>query len=273
MNKVYLREIAFLRVEDVEQFLNYLYNPKTQLNKIREYLDILAEAQIQEQRQKGVPEKDIKVTVRYPNVSSKSYTFYYCLFEILWETACKISELNNLRVENIDLDKKQIKIYKRIYKISDKLCEKLNILFYRLNLKPNDLIVNRYWGANSERIERKEVSVQALSKYMKRHFKYCWYFDREIDPKYLTQRAHPYVLRHTKAVQLISAGMTREELTKFLGLSDIRLVECYYKYAATQINITMEDIEIQDNISNSRSSVNIIGNNQVTNYGISGLEF
>ncbi len=156
-----------------------------------------------------------------------------CIFELLYSTGLRVSELSDLKINDIDLKERSIRVMgkgskERIVYFGDyafKLCEEyLNIRGYFLKKGEIEyLFINKIGG---------KLSRQSIEGIIER-----------ISKKYsLNHKFSPHTLRHTFATHLLDEGADIRSVQELLGhenldtteiythVSNERLREAYLKY-------------------------------------------
>jgi integrase len=149
-------------------------------------------------------------------------------FLLVYETASRVSEALEVRFGSLDLDSSRIKLPNlkqrkqnsfRVIKISDRL--KAMIL--------------------QEQLERKATSDEYILKsrdrttYNKAFIKYATKISLD------RSRAHPHVLRHSRAIHLLDSGSNIVLVSKVLGHSSLKSTLIYLKYSNAEIDRALDE--------------------------------
>ena len=153
--------------------------------------------------------------------------FYKMAILLLYETGARIEEARNIKFMDLDPATKRIKVLTlkqrrknqifRYLKISDKLLAL--ILHYRLtnNMQDSDFIL-------AQKTAREAITKAGFS------LKFKKIVEITLGKDYL-DRAHPHILRHSRAIHLLDAGMNIKLLQNFLGHNNIINTLIYLKYS------------------------------------------
>lgn len=136
------------------------------------------------------------------------------IIEVLYSTGCRVSELTNIKISDVDFTNRTVKILGK--------GNKENIVF--LNSK-SLLCIKEYLQSRTDNVDilvystRKKhgLSVASIQEIVKRISK-----DANI-----TKNCTPHVIRHTTATIALKRGMTIEEVSKMLGHSSIETTMIY----------------------------------------------
>lgn len=126
----------------------------------------------------------------------------YLMFNTLWELALRVSEVANLRIEHIDFNSKMVKIYsdktnkERPLPLSDGLIREIRLF---IGSRKSGLIFD---------IKRKQI--YNLSKQ---------YFG-----------INPHAIRHSRAIYLVTHGVSVETTRRVLGHSRLDITQIYLDY-------------------------------------------
>ena len=146
------------------------------------------------------------------------------IIEILYSTACRVSELCNLKLSDVDYDEKIIKILgkgskTRIVPLGNFLAEKLDeYLIHRsdINISLPYLILSK----SNKKIDRTAVF---------RVIKKC------TSLLGVSKDIHPHSLRHSAATHMLEAGCDLRIIQEFLGHSSISTTQIYTKISGQHL--------------------------------------
>ena len=126
-----------------------------------------------------------------------------CLFELLDSTACRISEIDNIKLEDINWQEQSIVVTgkgnkQRIVYFSTKA--KLHMMAYSGERKEGYLFI-------SDKAPHQHIKVRALQLIL----------SKIKDRAGVTERVHCHKFRRTQATYLLNSGMTIQGVQKILG--------------------------------------------------------
>jgi len=200
----------------------------------------IIEAEVIEQKQLTKRKHEIKTVqakdeeVSYLSISELKSLLEVCssshrlAFLLMYETASRVSEALEVRFSSLDLDSSRIKLPNlkqrkqnsfRVIKISNRL--KAMIL--------------------QEQIERSASSGEYILKsrdrttYNKAFIKYAIEIGLE------RSRAHPHVLRHSRAIHLLDSGSNIVLVSKVLGHSSIKSTLIYLRYSNAELDRAVDE--------------------------------
>lgn len=143
---------------------------------------------------------------------------YKLITEILYKTGTRISELVNLKIEDIDFEKRRVTITgkgkkQRTIYIDDKLLKK----------------IKDYTDSSHGRLFNiTPAAVQA-------------YFRKTREKAGLSKRVTPHVLRHTYATRLLELGMDIRLIKELLGHSNINTTQIYTRVTESRLRKELEE--------------------------------
>ncbi len=172
--------------------------------------------------------------------NTKKSQRYYLIIRLLYSTMARVSELCNIKINDIDFNKGYIRLRgkgnkQRIVPVDNRTLEIFKeYLKDRISYDPEDfLLVNTRYQKLSPRI------VQADIKSIKEK---CGFSDSKI--------VTPHVFRHTGATHLRRSGMDISELQDILGHSSPNTTRIYAKNDITKLKqsySTMHPLNNSDN--------------------------
>ncbi len=135
------------------------------------------------------------------------------IFETLYSTGIRVSELVGLDVEDVDLIGNMIKVYgkgkkERVVPIGDKACEAIGAYLDARNKKAEALFLNRTGGRITDRSIR-----NIINKHIKRAA--------------LEQKVNPHMFRHSFATHLLDHGADLRSVQELLGHVNLSTTQIY----------------------------------------------
>lgn len=128
-----------------------------------------------------------------------------CLFELLDSTACRISELDNIKLDDINWQEKSIKVTGKGNK------ERIVYFSTKAKLHIQEYITTRIGESDylfiSDKAPYKQIKTRALQLIIKR-------IKNRTD---ITERVHAHKFRRTQATRLLNSGMTIQGVQGILG--------------------------------------------------------
>lgn len=217
LDKLYKNKSIARMVSSTRSFYNYLKNnniidsnifnrvknPKVE-KKLPNYLNILEVEELLDHFKSDDP-KDIREEL---------------IFEIIYSTGIRVSELSNLKMRNIDFNNKQIKVMgkgskERIVFYGDVLSKLLNLyltssrpIYENIDNKNDYLLINNK-GAR--------LSVASIEKYL----------DDLLKRLSLSHRVTPHELRHTFATHMLDNGADLRTIQELLGHESLKTTQIY----------------------------------------------
>jgi len=162
------------------------------------------------------------------------------LLLLLYETAARVSEIVNLRVSDLHLDRPECYVKlsgkgkkERIVPLVDKLPAILHtyVQEYPASLGTDILFYSMHRG------RPEGLSVRSVEAILKQYAETA----RIQDPT-LPQKTHPHMLRRSKACYLYQHGMPLEQVSTLLGHSQIETTRIYAKPSLQQLRSVIEKI-------------------------------
>lgn len=236
-----LRNYNYLNMSKdiIMEYLKYLDNLKYQnksisrmLSSIRSFYNYLEEVK--------VINNNIFLSIRNPKVSKKLPNYLSiveienildsmkednnkdirdkCLFELMYSTGLRVSEVSNIKIKDIDLKEKSIRVLgkgskERIVYFGD-VC--LNYIDKYLNIR-NEFIKNSdieylFINDNGEKLSRQSIEY-IINKIMKKSL--------------INHKMSPHTLRHTYATHLLDNGADLRSVQELLGHDNLNTTEVY----------------------------------------------
>ena len=174
-------------------------------------------------------EKEIKQLLELPNLSEKNETWIL----LLYTPALRVSEALNVRVKDLNLEKKEINVAggkKRAKNDIEPVPCNLQVLRQikryaeRNDLKPSDYIM----FSNQGKQARREWVYRALNKLCK---------EAGIDKKVGT-----HTMRRSRATHLLNRGIPLEQVSKYLRHKNLSTTMEYLKITTADIQRKIEEL-------------------------------
>jgi site-specific recombinase XerD len=245
-------EIKNLKRETVENYLNWLEREKNSspatrnqrriaMNTFFKYLQyenpgcVLLCQQIL-----SIPKKvDRRQTIRYlskqaieeilkkPNLTNRKGRRDFAILSLMYEAAARVSEITDLRVSDLRFDKNGGVV--RLLGKGGKsrivpLINDVSVFFrkyieeesrYRPHLSSDDPL---FCNSSKDKLTRAGVAY-ILDKYAREV--------QQIKPDLINERVYPHILRHSRAMHWLEAGMDLQYIKDLLGHVDITTTEIY----------------------------------------------
>lgn len=166
----------------------------------------------------------IKLILEQPNICSAKGRRDLTLLSVLYDTGARVQELIDIKVCNVILDSPAVIVLTgKGNKVRRVPLMKNTVVLLQSYLSENDL--NKQWKnqyplfTNNQHSKlTKEGVAHILNKYVK--------LARDISP-IVPEHVSPHVLRHSKAMHLLHAGVNLIYIRDFLGHVDIKTTEVY----------------------------------------------
>lgn len=217
LDKLYKNKTIARMISSTRNFYNYLEsnniveynifnrvkNPKVE-KKLPNYLNILEVEELLDHFNSKDP-KDIREEL---------------IFEIIYSTGIRVSELSNLKIKNIDFNNKQIRVMgkgskERIVFYGDVLSNILDI--YLKESRPTYVDINNindYLLINNKGCK---LSISSIEKYL----------DDLLKRLSITHRVTPHELRHTFATHMLDNGADLRTIQELLGHESLKTTQIY----------------------------------------------
>jgi integrase/recombinase XerD len=162
-----------------------------------------------------------------------------CILEMLYSTGLRISELSNLKLENVTIDESLVKVMgkgskERIVPLNDITTEYLKK--YIEEIRPTMLKKTQtdYLFLNNH---GKVITRQAIFKMIKKRGEEC----------HINKDISPHTLRHSFATHLLQNGADIRFIQELLGHSDVSTTEIYTHIANDTLKNDYTNLNPRDN--------------------------
>lgn len=178
--------------------------------------------------------EEVKRLIKAPDIKSELGIRDRAILEVLYSCGLRVSELTDLKMEDLFLEKDQISVIgkgskKRVVPIGEKAKKYLNQYMNKVRPKliKNYRIRNIFLNYKGENITRKSIFLM-IKKYAKK---------AEIE-----KEISPHTLRHTFATHLINGGIRTMSVQRMLGHSKMRTTQIYTHMSLKHIQDKMDKI-------------------------------
>jgi integrase len=177
------------------------------------------------------------------------------VIELLWETGCRVGELCNLKIKDVQFDQHSAIIHLdgktgqrrvRAFTCRPDLLEYLNNHPFKNNPNEYFFLSSQGHGGDFHRLTGSGVR-QLVAR---------------LSQRVLKRRIHPHTLRHTRATEL-SKYMTDRELKIFGGWKRTSMLEVYSHLSGKDVDqklLALHGIKVDENLNSSQLSVRICEN-------------
>lgn len=205
-------------ISSLRTFYKYLYNNKLVEKNVFEFISL-------PKKEKRIPKymtnEDIEEVFNVPDMSTPIGVRDRLILELLYATGLRVSELCNIKINDIDLNTKTIRVLGKGNKerivCYGNICEEILELYLNesryilLNNKHNDyLIVGSYK-------KDKEISVRSIQSII----------SKIIEKAAIKKNITPHVFRHTFATHLLNEGCDILIVKELLGHSSLDTTGIY----------------------------------------------
>lgn len=166
---------------------------------------------------------EIRILLSIPNIKNNNEFKHLMILTLLYETGARVSELINIKLEDINFINKYVILHGkgnkiRTVPISKDVLNILNNFIKRFNItnKNSYLLGSKY----SDKISRFGVQ-HVIDIYIKKA--------KEMYPHYYVKKITPHSFRHSKAMHLLEAGVNLIYIRDILGHKSITTTEIYAK--------------------------------------------
>ena len=205
----------------INSFLEYAQS----INPIylRQYMDSksIKLKRVVKEKMDYLTKDELEAVFKAINLKHKDGYRHYVLLTVLYETATRVSELINIKIEDLFFNNESayIKVLgkgfkERIIYINDSVVEMINEYRSKLNINDGYLFLNH----SKQQMSRQGVN-KIIDKYVEIAKKEC--------PTLTHKRVSPHTFRHSKAVHFLENGTALPIIQRFLGHSSIQTTEIY----------------------------------------------
>ena len=238
----YYKNYTSITYKDIKGYLSYLYNNKyknstisRKISALRTFYSYLYEQKLVDKnifksislpkKEKKLPKYlnicDLECIFNTPDINTPIGIRNRLILELLYATGMRVSELSSIKIKDIDLSNKTIRIIgkgskERIVCYGSE-CEKILNLYLKdsrkilLNNKNNDYLII---GKGKS---KKGLSVRSIEKII----------DEVITTSAINKKISPHVLRHTFATHLLNEGCDILIVKELLGHSSLDTTGIY----------------------------------------------
>lgn len=171
-------------------------------------------------------EDELKVLLAQPNPSTRHGLRDLTLLALLYDSGARVQELTDLELKDIRLTNPAMVILTgkgrkaRQVPLMKETCKLLDVYIKNFNLESEPLTSPLFFNKKGQALSRYGITY-ILKKYASQ---------AELDGN--TKKISPHVLRHTKAMHLLRAGVNMIYIRDFLGHVDISTTEVYARIDA-----------------------------------------
>lgn len=164
--------------------------------------------------------EELEAVLSQCDLKSKSGYKHFVLMSLLYETACRVSELINIKINDINFcNNSHIKVLgkgnkERIIYISKNMVEILKKYIKKFNISDGYLFLN-----NSSR----QYTRFGINKIVEKYVNLSKENHESLNNKNIT----PHSFRHSKAIHFLQNGTSLPVIQKFLGHNQIQTTEMY----------------------------------------------
>ena len=233
------------RFETIRSFCNFVLQYEISNNNLIQILKIPRKKEPKEQL-KVLSEEQVLSLLNQPDSRLKKGRRELAILSLLYDSALRISELLNLKVQDINLNGiKTVQVWhgkgnkNRIVPISDDTANIIKIYIEGYNKQANDFL---FTNNKNEKLCSNTVR-KILNKYCDKA--------RKMDPTFL-EHIYPHLLRHSKATHLINRGVSVLEVKEFLGHASLESTQIYITTDIIKKRDALKTIEnqiVEDNIT------------------------
>lgn len=199
------------------------------------------QAEVEKIKIKKIPQRlisfltteELKVFLQQPDITKRNGLRDIVFLSLMYDTAARCQEMVDLKLADIDLKKDCVYITgkgdkTRVVPIMPKTSEHIRRYIDKFHPMPerNPTDYLFYTVSHGERHRMSEDNVAAFVKKYGESAK-------EVSPG-ITDRVHPHMLRHTRAMHLYQGGMPMPLLSDFLGHANMETTKIY-AYADTNM--------------------------------------
>lgn len=179
---------------------------------------LISSPKVEKKLPKYLEYNEVERLLKAPNINTELGIRDYLILEILYSTGIRVSELVNIKILDIDMSNKEIRILgkgnkERIVLFGDVLKEKLNLYlknaysFFNIN-NSEYLLLNKHGNKINDREIRTIV-------------------DNNMKLAGINKKISPHTLRHTFATHLLNEGADIKTVSELLGHETISTTTIY----------------------------------------------
>ncbi len=238
------------RLAAISTFVKYLYpNEINRALQFQQVLDIPVK-KLEDKPKQYLTSEEMKLFLQQPDIKTKQGRRDLTLIATLYDTGARVSEIINLTVSDIRLDGENstIRVLGKGNKIrvipiignTTKLLERY-LKENHLTDKLNNLV---FYNNRKEKLTEPGIKY-ILEKYRKK---------AKEQNKLFPDNIFAHMLRHSKAMHLLEAGVSYIYIRDFLGHSDIKTTETYAKINTEMKRKVLSEVYEKDMVPESKSS-------------------
>lgn len=178
------------------------------------------------------------------------------MIALLYDGALRVQELCNLKVKNLNFNKRYLEISiinskggsSRVVAVSDEMKEIVKQYLKNITLLPNEfLFKNKY----DNQYTREGINY-ILKKYYQLSKGNC------DNKEYFTKRCHPHMLRHSRAIDMLESGVDEETIKQYLGHKNTSTTQIYARISSQKIAKIIEEHskKVEINLKRSKKEKN-----------------
>lgn len=193
--------------------------------------------------------EDVAEILKQPDLSTRIGRRDFALLTLLYESAARVSEIANLRVGDFQVDKHQgaaIRLYGKGRKVrtvplTKPVTEILqDYLKFESALRPCSKDEPLFCNRSGKNLTREGISY-ILHKYTG--------MAQDIAPDLEAAKIHPHVLRHSRAVHWLEAGLDLQHIKHLLGHADLKTTEVYARINVEMKRKMLENLHCESPVS------------------------
>ena len=171
-------------------------------------------------------EEELKALLAQPDPSTRHGLRYLTLLSLLYDSGARVQEITDLKLKDIRLTNPAMVTLTgkgrkaRQVPLMKETCKLLDAYIRNFNLNSEPLTSPLFFNQKGQALSRYGITY-ILKKYVSQ---------AELDSD--TRKISPHVLRHTKAMHLLRAGVNMIYIRDFLGHVDISTTEVYARIDA-----------------------------------------
>lgn len=168
------------------------------------------------------------------NLNETNGLRYYTLINVLYDTACRVQELIDIKVNDLNYGSDySIKIHgkgnkQRIVYISSHTAELINKYRKKYNINTGYLFLNK---------QNKKLTRFGVEYIIDKYYKKACKVSNTLPHKKVT----PHTLRHTKSCHMLINGVALPVIQRFLGHSSIQTTEIYLEITSDVVITAVEE--------------------------------